>query len=267
MKTIVTGCSWTDRNYKSHHLPDIDTSWKKWDEHLGDSYGWDIINVGQSGAGNDYILDRALEVIHDNDSFEGGSNIERCVVALSEWARCMLPNGVGVNPGLLTSVFDDNGEMHPRKLKLNHQTALKFFEVYPFDERFQKQRVKDNLYKIYRFIDTCNDKDIEVIIFQMIPALEAFKDFCSTKEWLILNNMLLNDPYFARIEQLIKDNHNVKIMGWPFNPPMGGSCMLDDLEKEMKNGTWAIDTTDGHPNAMGHEVISNLFMKWYSNEL
>ena len=229
MKTIVTGCSWTDRNYKSHHLPDIDTSWKKWDEHLGDSYGWDIINVGQSGAGNDYILDRALEVIHDNDSFEGGSNIERCVVALSEWARCMLPNGVGVNPGLMTSVFNDNGELHPRKLKLNHQTALKFFEVYPFDERFQKQRVKDNLYKIYRFIDTCNDKD--------------------------------------RIEQLIRDNHNVKIMGWPFNPPMGGSCMLDDLQKEMKNGTWAIDTTDGHPNAMGHEVISNLFMKWYSSEL
>ena len=87
-KTIVSGCSWTDRNFFSWQHPEMDTSWKKWDEHVGEYYGWDIINVGKSGASNDFIIDSTLDIMYN----VGYTEVERCILALSQWQRFTLPN-------------------------------------------------------------------------------------------------------------------------------------------------------------------------------
>ena len=250
-KTIVTGCSWTDRNYRSRFHPELDTSWKKWDEYVADEYKWNIVNVGQSGAPNDYMLDRAIESFYEH-------NVERCVVALSEWGRIMLPNGLGANP----SIFLRNS-VHP--LKINQKKALDFFKVYPFDLHFQKQRINDNLYKLYRFIDICVEKDIEVIMFQMLHSIELFKELGTIKEWIELNNVMMDNKYFNKIEDLLETNNKVKVLGWPFVHDLGGLCVNHVFDNHKDSKQWIISDDDGHPNEKGHEVIAKLFIEWYND--
>ena len=238
-KTIVAGCSWADRNYKSRHLPNLDTSWKKWDEYLSESYDWDVINVAKMGSSNDYIINEAIKQIHNN-------NVERCVVALSDWGRCTLPSGYTINP--MTSL------VQPKDKPKNPQ-AVKFFETYSFNHHMHKQIVKDTLFKLYCLIDLCEMKNIEVIVIQMIDSIENFQLFCSNKEYVNLNNMMLDDPYFEKIEE-----SNAKIMGWPFVKDIGGFNIKHLLEK---GEDWAISKDDRHPNAEGHKEIANIIMKWY----
>ena len=241
-KTIVAGCSWADRKYKSRHLPDLDTSWKKWDEYVGESYGWDIINVGLSGASNDVIFEKALKAIYNND-------VERCIICLSEWGRFITPSGWVGNP--MTALID------PRA-KPKNEEIVKFLELFPFNHGMQRQRVRNILFDLYKLIDICDMKNIEVVVVQMIDSIENFQLFCSNKEYVDLNNMMLDDPYFERVEE-----SNAKIMGWPFVKDLGGYNVQNLLQKGGHGESLVISTYDRHPNEKGHKEISNIFMKWY----
>ena len=52
---LASGCSYTTHNYNSHYHTDMKCDWPKWPEILADKLGMDCINVGQSGAGQEYI--------------------------------------------------------------------------------------------------------------------------------------------------------------------------------------------------------------------
>ena len=251
-KTLVTGCSWTDRNYKSRFHPEIDTSWKKWDEYVGDLFGWDILNVAESGASNDRMLNRALESIYEND-------IERCVVGLTEWCRFTLPNNIVANTNLF--LRDKTYTLKP-----NQQRALDFFKIYPFDTPFQKQLIQNNLFEIYRFIDICIHKNIEVIMFQMLNSLELYKYFCSDKEWIELVDVMMSNKYFNKIEKMLENNYNVKVLGWPFVQDLGGETINGLFQNHKDEINWLISSIDGHPNEKGHKQIAKIFTGWYNDD-
>ena len=52
---LVSGCSFTDKNFYSGVHPEMDTSYPKWPELLAKKLDMDCINLGQNGAGNEYI--------------------------------------------------------------------------------------------------------------------------------------------------------------------------------------------------------------------
>lgn len=252
-KTIVSGCSWTDRNFSSWQHPEMDTSWKKWDEYVGEYYGWDIINVGKCGASNDFIIDSTLDVMYN----VGYTEVERCILALSQWQRFTLPNRGFINPNLLK---------WPDKQMPNQTLAKQFFELYPFNNHFHTCRVEDVLFMLYRFIDICITKNIEVVVLQMIPGLEGFKDFNKkTDNYFRLNNNILANSYFNKIEVEASNNKNIKLLGWPFNTDLGGLNIQHLLNTRMPKDKWKISNQDHHPSAEGNKEIANIFTEWYDD--
>lgn len=251
-KTIVSGCSWTDKNFTSLHHPEMDTSWKKWNDYVGEYYGWDVINVGRSGACNDYIIDSTLDVMYNI----GYTDVERCILALSQWQRFSIPNRAFINPNLLK--WPDNHTKQPQ--------AAEFFKIYPFNSHFHNCRVEDILFMLYRFLDICLTKNIEVVILQMIPGIEGFKDLNKKPaNYFKLNNTILTNPYFTKIEVEASNNKNVKILGWPFNTDMGGLNIQHLLNERMPKDKWKISDQDGHPSAEGNKEIANIFTEWYDD--
>ena len=62
-KLIVSGCSFTTKDYVSSTYPDIDTSYPKWPELLAEKLDMDLVNLAFSGMGNRGILLTLLEAI------------------------------------------------------------------------------------------------------------------------------------------------------------------------------------------------------------
>jgi|TARA_B100001287_G_C22651040_1_gene515228 hypothetical protein len=62
-KLIVSGCSYTAKEFLSSAYPDLDTSWPKWPELLGKKLNMKVVNLAQDGAGNRFILQTLLDKI------------------------------------------------------------------------------------------------------------------------------------------------------------------------------------------------------------
>ena len=52
---LVSGCSYTNKDFVSDYHSDMDTSWPKWPEILAKKLDMEVINLAYSGAGNEYI--------------------------------------------------------------------------------------------------------------------------------------------------------------------------------------------------------------------
>jgi hypothetical protein len=58
---LVSGCSYTDKNYQSIYHPEIDCSWPKWPELLAEKLNMECINLGKGGSGQEYIYNSILD--------------------------------------------------------------------------------------------------------------------------------------------------------------------------------------------------------------
>ena len=76
---LVSGCSYTDKNFKSDFHPDIDVSWPKWPAILGKKLDMDVINHGYCGSGNEYIYNSLI------NHLAGGT--ENIGLVIAGWTR------------------------------------------------------------------------------------------------------------------------------------------------------------------------------------
>jgi hypothetical protein len=58
---LVSGCSYTDKNYQSVYHPEMNCSWPKWPELLAEKINMECVNLGRSGAGQEYIYNSILD--------------------------------------------------------------------------------------------------------------------------------------------------------------------------------------------------------------
>ena len=77
---LVSGCSMTDKNFVSGTNPEMDCSWPKWPELLAKKLDMDCINLGQNGAGNEYIYSSLLEKILEKKDQIG--------LVMPAWSQC-----------------------------------------------------------------------------------------------------------------------------------------------------------------------------------
>ena len=77
---LVSGCSFTDKNFYSGVHPEMDTSYPKWPELLAKKLDMDCINLGQNGAGNEYIYSSLLEKILEKKDQIG--------LVMPAWSQC-----------------------------------------------------------------------------------------------------------------------------------------------------------------------------------
>ena len=78
---LVSGCSYTDKNFKSIFHPNLDTSWDKWPEILAKKLNMNCVNLGYCGSGNDYVYSSLLDYIVQNNNNLG--------LIISGWTRAV----------------------------------------------------------------------------------------------------------------------------------------------------------------------------------
>ena len=233
---IASGCSWTNENFTSDFRHDMDCSWPKWPELLAKKLDMECINLGRSGAGNEYIYSSLLDQIIKMD-----------------------PNNIGlVMPAWPQACRKDIKVRGIWKHNLaqtlwRHNIKLPDYAVTSIDGNIDK-----SLIYYYSLQEICKSKKIPLKQFQMLPFFRSNKEL--PKGLLICTrevNILYNNPYFNKID----DN----FIGWPTEKRLGGFNFCDDiLDIYANERTYCISDLDNHPNAKGHEKIAEFLYDRFS---
>lgn len=243
---VVSGCSFTDPRFVSKVYPDYDCNFSRWPDYVGDYYDWNIINVARSGAGNDYLIENALNAIFTNNK------IDKCVLALTEWHRFHVLRYL-YNPKLYFHFKEDSG----------------FFEGWktPYNKYHESYLTEKTLFLLKIMIEICEARDIELIVFQIIRPASG-NEYLSFRE---LGNVLVKSPHFHSIEKHLKQNPKLHFLGWPFYEELlGYNFDKKHLWNRGEDGmlpAWRIGPEDYHPNALGHKLLAKSFIEEYEESM
>lgn len=231
----------------------IKSPWKIWAEQL--SFDDKVINVSRSGIGNDLIIRNAIDALLKT------SNVDRIIIALSQWARFSI-RGREFNPQIFNGVPNNIKDTPYGKRETSIcQQDIQALERLTGKEESQikaifntplsiKTMIDDILRDIYILQQLCKQRRVRLHVFQMLEPLAGFNK--STKNAITTN--LLNSEYFD-IMDISKD---IDLIGWPFLPSLGGYYFNKNLSAEERVGNG-----DAHPNQHGHIKLAEMFNENY----
>ena len=233
-KLIVSGCSYTDNIWIDSH------GFTPWPELLAERLGVKCVNLGASGAGNEYILSSLMEMIFEK-------NIGLMIAMWTQPARMDFPCDGGRSfKGWVHVHMNDN----PHFSDWKHATR-----------------------RIFRQIDigtfpTLMDKSVrECYMFQLMMEMHDIPYFqiqgckpCFGADEHVFLRGLLKGKFTDKM------NENMFI-GWPIMSELGGTHIdqvLDDIDPDRKK--LRISEWDTHPNEEGHKVIVDYLHKGIEEE-
>ena len=226
---LTSGCSFTDRNFESDFHPDMDTRWPMWPELLSKKLDMDCINLGQSGAGNEYIYSTLLDEIAKRDNIG---------LVIAGWTQSQRKDWC-------------------RKGRWNNNSDYCNKTVNTFGNNDMYAYVDKSLRYYYSLQQVCKSEKIPLKQFQMLhlfrgytyDPIKGLKKEKTEKRKELLEH-IHNSSYFNKID----DN----FLGWPTDTSLGGynikQEVLNGYTKEaLKNN---VSKRDSHPNAKGQEMIA-----------
>lgn len=244
------GCSYTEENW--HHKKRGLGPHTMWPAHLGEKLGLDVVNLGEGGMGNDYILTRSTRYILDNHK-----NIEIVAIAWSEAHRFSLYETFHFNPTVWLEGSNEDWDTKPRNLGYIWQEQpyswskhlmkhMNDFEQYGFI-------FKKYLREIYTIQRLCEELNLKYIFFGALAPIiwaphERYIGRPNLKKELYLNQFI-DSEYFSKIN---KKN----FIGWPVDENLGGHPTTKYLTEEYR-------LSDGHPNAEGQKLIAKKAYDFY----
>lgn len=220
---LVSGCSWCDPGFKSDYHPNMWTKWPKWPEILAEKLDMELINLGRSGAGNEYISVSIVERIMSMTQ-EQRNNIGLVIPAWSKIFRRDYEVSSAFEKTMWWSLrWDTHGDMYYLARKFLRQVFLlqTFLESYNIP------------YKSVQTISIYRVNNVEMRHMQVKPSDEE------------ILKMLVHHPLF----NAIKDEH---FLGWPCWDELGGN----NLEDLLKQPDHFVSNEDWHPNAAGQEFLA-----------
>jgi len=242
---ICSGDSFTDGNYRSQQHPEMDTSWPKWPELLGEKLNMKVINAGGSGQGNEYIYSTIQDVI---ESIEDKSQIGLIIAAWSECARNDFQTG--------------RGKLSEQRYGWTSESIDRTGNILGWVKR--SLRIFKNLEYM------CQYYHIPYIQFQMIPLFVDYLKYHSSSKFPGTRTFQ-HDPYTEYYDLILKkiiEYEKIvdisKFIGWPGVEELGGfafkyellgDASLSCIEDQYKFG-FTISKQDGHPNAAGQVKIA-----------
>jgi len=235
-KLIVSGCSYTAKEYISSAYPDMDTSWSKWPELLGKKLNMEVINLATNGAGNRYILQTLLDTIERTPK----DKIGLVMAAWSQSNRDDWQNGMPISkwfnsrikrPGDIYGWVRESllGYITLQNVCKRYNIPYKQFQMIGLFEPWLgglKRTEADQLKGLPRYEPLKKQKLIRRYIRTLIDEYEKFIDIDNFIGYLKTNNLNI----------LIKE-HFFKFL---------------DI-----NG-YTISKIDEHPSKKGHEEIARL---------
>ena len=263
-KLIACGCSWTDETYRSDIYPEMDCSWTKWPAHLAKKLDMEPINLGRSGAGNEYIFSTLQDIItRTKDKSEIG-------LVVAAWTECHRRDYQEVES--YDSTYDIS--LKNKNLWRNTWVSKQVDEhgnlLYWMRKTLRYQLALQTL---------CERWKIPYVQFQMIHPYDNYLD--GLKYYRHRKVIQLEYPGNKRVDEekvvrVIRDMwpiiNDKRYLGWPLISTWKGytvaggydlSLMMDDVPNDNEfldqshNWELVIDKVDTHPNAKGHEWISN----------
>lgn len=221
---VASGCSFTERDWKSHFHKDL-PHWTKWPERLGKVLGLDTVNLGKGGGSNDYAIRSIINEIRHNDE------ITCACLLLTEWNRF--------------EVFGESLNHHVERNKQVKNLCKTIFEWTTPSLVFDKTTTE-----ILNLIELCKYKKIKLVIGQShigpvwFDVMDRYEDGWSNREQVM--KLFLRSRDFKLLDK------QEDIIGWPFFPQLGGRWCSDPKNK--------ISELDSHPNSEGQEYIMRNFL-------
>ena len=225
---LATGCSMTDSNYVSETNPEIDCSWPKWPELIAKKLDMECINLGQNGAGNEYIYSSLLEKILKNKDQIG--------LVMVGWTQCQRKDYQEWNNWKQTRVDPDGDVFGWIRKTLRYMISLQL---------------------------VCENYNIPYKQFQMINLFEGWTNGLYKTDVQLKRNR--NDPKYEfqyrypgdrdkdrlKLQKILIDYEpyiNVKnFIGWPTIDNLGGyNIEIKTIQKSRKEleELWNICRTD-----------------------
>ena len=227
---LVSGCSFTDKNFISDYYPKLDTSWPKWPELLAKKLDMDCINLGKMGSGNEYIYTSLLDQIMK-----------------------MNPSDIG----LIIPAWTGAGRKDWKVKGKWKNVELMPYSAYVATNGDIDWRIERSMTYYYSLQEICKNNNLPLKQFQMLPIFRGYdwdpikeihedgrKNFRKKHLQTIYNN-----SFFNKIDD--------SFIGWPTESSLGGfSIKMNALGAFTEESyEWTISKRDNHPNAKGQEKI------------
>ena len=260
---LVAGCSYSNEKFNSVHHPDLDVSWPKWPQLLAEKLDMQLINLSESGAGQEYIYSNIIDRLQ---------TIEHSKIGLVIAAWSTAPRRDYQTESLYLKnkkwTYDKNDMI--QKIKwTNDMYDSKGCMHYWIDRSlryyYSLQMVCENLklpYKQFQMIDLFKGylwqelirrrtKDWPEDHTKQVPILNKAADLTKEEQdWKEKKEkgylaQIHDSPYYEKI--------NDNFIGWPTDPRLNGYSMSD---KVLDNNTDRISKIDLHPNKQGQEKLA-----------
>lgn len=219
---IVSGCSWSNIKFKSDQHPELDTSWPKWHELLAEMLDMELVSLGKSGAGQEYIFNSIVEYITElNDR-------DRIGLVIPAWSRSPRRD-YQVDSRWTNDRWDKCGDAY----YMVNRSLRYFYQFQIFCERFELP------YKQIHMLDSTRAKDWE------IPDNLYYEPISREK----INLTIGTSPLFNKINE-------DKFIGWPLIREIGGYA-LDPKLICVSTEKYRISDVDFHPNKLGNELLAS----------
>ena len=191
---LVSGCSYTDKTFRSDFHPNIDTGWPKWPELLGKKLDMDVVNYGYCGSGNEYIYSSLLDHLTSNPIKDIG-------LVIPGWSR-VPRRDFNVGDRKYNIRWDNHGDM-----KYFMMRSLRYY--YSLQEVCKSLKVP---YKQIHILDPYESAVVEQNELFNMTREDAMKEFMSSS-------------YYDKIDEK-------NFIGWPIESKLGGFCAWDKLDAD-----------------------------------
>ena len=214
---LVSGCSFTTNDYKSVFHLDMKCHWKKWPELLAKKLNMDCINLGQSGAGNEYISNSIIDQIEIMDKSKIG-------LVIPAWSQCRRRD--------YQMYYSRSNETRWRS------------EMYDLFGDTQYW-IRKSLKTYYFFQIYC---DYYNIPYKQIQMIELFKDNIEIdlkkKE---MDHFTESEMYYKKLKNFVEETSGILSLQ---------DILTDNRRNKQKVKEFSISSEDSHPNEYGHKLMA-----------
>ena len=258
---LVAGCSYSNEKFSSVHHPDLDVSWPKWPQLLAEKLDMQLVNLSESGAGQEYIYSNIIDKLQTIDHSKIG-------LVIAAWSTAPRRDYQKESLYLKNKKWTyDKNDMVQKIKWTNDMYDSKGCMYYWIDKSlryyYSLQMVCENLklpYKQFQMVDLfkgylwqelISRRTNDVADNKQVPIINNVDDLTKEeKYWKETQEkkylaQIHNSPYY----EIINNN----FIGWPTDKRLMG---FNISEMALEEDTDRISKIDLHPNELGQKKLA-----------
>lgn len=238
-KILGLGCSFTNPEYVYQSRGYDLGPWPMWPELIGKHYNKPVLNLGENGAGNPYMLEQLLDHFDDPD-------IDIVCMLATEWPRrhITLTKDKWVKVNTTWARRDTAHKLKPLTAEYFNYTDYKGNQPSEHNFMFTAEDETRNFFNIIHTMQRlCHSHNKRFLVLKGLVALPFTKIAAHDAHQTILR---VSKEYESKID-------TTDLIDWPFTSPSW-------LERHNYNKELVLSMTH-HPTPEGQQDIANRFIE------